>query len=330
MQPSQGIASREDLVAALVDFQVQAAASAGSTVAVKPSHRVPFHWPPHPISSDYHILASDWTGESTLSTDGETFAVKVARTPHGIFGKVDQLWVDARGDSEQEMLRALELASKPLFERQWAISKTLGLARRFDGHVRELAPLELLKLLYCVDRDVAHDAQVEIESHASTKIFGPALIAILLDACHPQRRSAQWCVLDMFEDLPSFFDGNDDELRAIEAIRGLIWRADDDYARTIYKAGVVLGGHVCTEASAAALISCIEAPSKIGRRSAIHAVFHLAEWMPSKREAILAALNKAGESDPEPSLQTFARSIARDIEANETEHMMEPLFPDEP
>lgn len=330
MKQSSATIDREALAGVLVDFQKKSIEGAGSNLALKPAHRVPFHWPPHAVSADYHILASDWTGRTTLEMCGETFAVVIARTPQGIFGKIEKLWVDARGESEPQMLEALRKACQPLFDRQFAISKTLGLDRRFEGHTKDLEPIDLLKLLYCPNRDVAHDAQVEIESNASSMLFGPALVSVLRDNVHPQRRSAQWCVLDMFEDLPSFFDSEAGTLSAIEAIKDLVWNAEDDFARTIYKAGVVLGGHVCTDSSAEALIACIDAPSKIGRRSAIHAVFHLAEWMPAKRGAILAALARASETDSELSLREFAQSISRDIAANETEHMMEPLFPDEP
>ena len=44
------------------------------------------------------------------------------------------------------------------------------------------------------------------------------------DDRHPHRRSAQWCVLDMFEDLPSFCPTGEDQQAAIHAIQGLMWR----------------------------------------------------------------------------------------------------------
>ena len=134
----------------------------------------------------------------------------------------------------------------------------------------------------------------------------------------------------MLEDLQSFFSDSAGGLDAVDAIKERIWSAEEDYARTVYKAGVVLGGHICNDPAANALIQCIRAPSKIGRRSAIHAVFHLAEWMPACREQILGALQQASNEDPEPLLRAFAAGIAQDIEAKETEHVMEPLFPDEP
>src|SRR5207244_1266378 len=111
-------------------------------------------------------------------------------------------------------------------------------------HLRELTPLDLLKLLYCEDRDVANEAKTEIELNASNHAFFPSLVHVLRDRLHPNRRSAQWCVLDLFEDLPSYCDSSQDEVAAVDAMKTLIWDAEDDFARTIYKAGVVLGGHL--------------------------------------------------------------------------------------
>ena len=154
-------------------------------------------------------------------------------------------------------------------------------------------------------------------------MFTDALIHILDDRTHPLRRIAQWCVLDMFEDLPAFCRSPEDEVKAVAGIRDLVWSANDDYARTIYKAGVVLGGHVCSEQSAEALLACMFAPSRVGRRSAMHAVFHLAEWMPEKRDEIVGKLKMASKNDSEPLLRTFAACMARDIESKAPEHVTE-------
>ncbi|MBX7134110.1 MAG: hypothetical protein K1X67_15665 [Fimbriimonadaceae bacterium] len=301
-------------------------AAGGDTTAIKPNHRVPFHWPPHPVAPSYHIIESDWTGEAFVEVDGVQHPIKVARTPYGVFGRCDRYWVDARGESLHEMLRELENRCAPLLARQKIIAETLGQPGRFGGSFSDLGPADWVRLLYCVDRDVANEARSRIETYASSKIFGPALIRILQDDRHPHRRIAQWCVLDLFEDLSSFCPDPESQHQAILAIRNLIWNAPDDYARTIYKAGVVLGGHVSNEPAADALIECFRAPSRIGRRSAVHASFHLAEWLPARREQIIESLNWVAANDPEPAMREFAASIARDILAGEVDHMMEPVF----
>jgi hypothetical protein len=315
----------------LAKFQDQALAEAGGDpTPVKPSHRTPFHWPPHPVSADYHVLSSDWTGRARIEAYGESFEVQTARTPAGVFARLVGVWNEARGTDEPEALRLLREGAEPYFKRQLEIGRTLGLGGRYRDSVRTLDALGLLKLLYCADRDVAHEASVEIEKQASTGLFGPALIAILRDESHPNRRSAQWCVLDLFEDLPSLVPNEQGQVEAVAAVRDLMARATDDYARTVYKAGVVLGGHVCTPAAAEALIGCVFAPSRYGRRSAIHAVFHLVEWMPETRGRVLSALARAEAEDPEPLLRAFAASQKADIASGAHDHMTEPLFPDEP
>lgn len=301
----------------------------GDTSPVAPSHRVPFHWPPHPVSADYHVLASDWTGRERVEVDGESYDVLTARTPHGVFGRLERVWNEAMGDSVEAMLAALVAGAEPFFRRQRMIAETLGRASRFEGTIRDLNEIDVVKLLYCQDRDVANDARIEIEKHASTGLFTDALILILRDTRHPHRRIAQWCVLDMFEDLPTFCRSKAQETDAIQAIRQLIWSSEDDYARTIYKAGVVLGGHICTHEAADALIACLQAPSRVGRRSAIHSLFHLAEWLPSRRGEIVTKLRNRAMQEPEPLLKVFAESMVRDIESGATEHMTEPVFPGE-
>ncbi|HRI43645.1 MAG TPA: hypothetical protein PLL78_01405 [Fimbriimonadaceae bacterium] len=305
------------------------AANGGRTEAERPAHRIPFHWPPHPVAPAYHVLESDWTGQAEVVIDDTRYSVRTARTPYGVFGRCESLWVDARADSQHEMLRELTRRAEPLIARQRIIGSTLGINGRYERSIGDLEPIGVMKLLYCPDRDVANEARLEIETRASSGLFGPALVAILQDRRHPHRRIAQWCVLDLLEDIGSFFPDAKSQTEAIAAIRDLIWSAEDDYARTVYKAGVVLGGHVSTEPAAEALIECFEAPSRIGRRSAIHASFHLAEWLPERRSQILTALSKRAESDPEPLLKDFAAGIARDIEGGEVDHVMEPVFENE-
>ncbi len=305
-------------------------AKSGSTKAVKPGHRVKFSWPPHPISYSYHVLASDWTGHASFTSHGEEFAVDVARTPHGVFGRCEPLWLEARGESLEGMLAQMARECEPLLTRQKVIAEALGRDGRFKGTIRELGALDLLKLLYCKDRDVANDSQREIETHARSGLFTPSLIAVLNDRKHPYRRSAQWCVLDMFEDLPSFCRGSEDEKAAINAMKGLIWDAEDDFARTAFKAGVVLGGHIPSSFGGPVLIECLSAPSKIGRRSAIHGLYHVVEWMPDMRDQVVKALRSHAEKDSEPMLRAYAAAMADDIESDNTEHFQEPMFPDEP
>lgn len=301
----------------------------GSTDLIKPNHRVAFHWPPPSVSGAFHVLASDWTEAAEFTTHGETFEVKVARNAFGVFGRCEKFWNEARGASLEEMLRALKKSTEPLLERQRIIAETLGVEGRWEMPIKTLAPTDLIKLLYCPDRDVAKEAQTCIETHASSGLFTAALIEILLDDQHPHRRSAQWCVCDMFEDLPAFARTDECQKRAINAIKMLIWNASDDYARTIYKAGVVLGGHICTNDAADALIACIFAPHPVARRSAQHAVFHLAEWLPERKGDIVEALIKASKEETNPLLKLFSASMAQDIEAGCTDHVTEPVFPEE-
>lgn len=316
-----------EIVKALDEFIAHSVISnGGDTTPMRPLHRVHFHWPPHPVSYDYHILPSDWTSRTVIEMYGESFDVHVAKTSVGVFGRCEILWNEARGESIEEMLVNLGAGCEPYFRRQFVIGSTLGLAGRFKGQVQELSAIDLVKLLFCLDRDVAHEAHTVIETRASTGLFSLALVEVIKDDSHPARRIAQWCALDMFEDLPAFFPDLAEQQIAVDAIQGLIWNATDDFARTIYKAGVVLGGHICTDAAADALLTCILAPSKFGRRSAIHAAFHLAEWMPLKRIEILVALKNSAETDREPLLREFAWCMARDVEAGAIEHVTEPAF----
>lgn len=320
----------EGIVRQLREYVERRVEAYGSSVAIKPAHRVKFLWPPHPISYSFHVLASDWTGHATFKAHGETFSVEVAKTPYGVFGRCEEIWHEERGETLEEMLTTLRETSEPLFQRQLAINRCLERPGRFLGHIRDLAPIDLLKLLYCEDRDVANEARSEIETHASNPIFFLGLLAVLNDRLHPHRRSAQWCVLDLFEDLPSYCHSTEDEEAAVKAMKGLIWDAEDDYARTVYKAGVVLGGHIPDLQGGPTLIECLRAPSRIGRRSAIHGLYHVVEWMPDMRKRVVSALVDVGLHDSDPVLRTYAAAMADDIERSSGDHTTDPFFPDEP
>ena len=315
-------------IRAMVDRVVEA--NGGSTVARKPAHRVKFHWPPHPISYSYHVLASDWKGKATFEAYGETFHVDVARTPHGVFGRCQELWNEDRGATEENMLAKLRESSEPLLARQIEINRVIERQGRFKGHLKDLEPVNLVKLLYSENRDIANEAKTEIEKHASSRVFFPGLIEVLNDRRHPNRRSAQWCVLDLFEDLVSFTSSAPDEEIAVRAMRDLIWDAEDDYARTIYKAGVVLGGHIPHVYGGPTLLECLHAPSKIGRRSAIHGLFHVVEWIPEMRDQVVLALHEAAKRDENEQLREFAELMGNDIANGTFDHIQEPVFPDEP
>lgn len=301
----------------------------GTTEASKPGHRVPFHWPPHPISYNYHVLASDWRGSINVEIEEESFQVLLAKTPYGVFGRCDALWIESRGRTQSEMVQNMREAVKPLFDRQREIAGRLGLKGRFQGSIGELDSLGLLKLLLSKDRDVASQAQTTIESRPGKPTMLPALLAILRDERHPNRRSAQWCVLDLFEDLPSYCIDEADEIEAIGAMKELIRNATDDYARTIYKAGVVLGGHIPDLHGGPALVECLDSPSRIARRSAIHGLFHVAEWHPELKEEVVRALQRSARLDPDPQLRSYADHMAQDVASGQIEHVEDPVFDDE-
>ena len=297
----------------------------GTTAVCASKDRERLQWPPHAVSRDYHVLASDWTERTSFEAYGETFDVEVARTAHGVFGRCEALWQEARGTTQPEMMEALRRQAEPLFERQFAISRALGEEGRFKRRIHDLAPLELLRLFYCEIRDVAAAAQTEVETHASSGLFLPALLEILRDRRHPQRRSAQWCVLDLFEDLPSFAHTEEEQGSAVEAMRGLLLDAEDDHCRSVYKAGVVLGGHVAGGLGGPALLSALRSPSRIGRRAAIHGLYHAVEWNPDMRDLVVWALSGAANDDPEPVLRRYAADMARDIAAGR-DHVPDPVF----
>ncbi len=296
---------------------------------VKPDHRKKLRWPPPSTSHQYHVLASDWRGSAILEVHGERLSVQVASGPYGVFGRCEQIWLEARGETEAEMLNNMRSAAEPYFRKALGIHEVLGLPGRFRGHIEELEPLALVKLLFAENRDIADDAQIEIEKHAGTKLFGPALIEVLRNTTHRNRRIAQWCVLDLFEELPAYCRDATEERLAVDAMRALIWDATDDYARAVFKAGVVIGGHLSETYGGPVLIECLAAPSRIGRRSAIHGLFHVVEWVPDLRESVVAKLRTHAESEPEELLAEFARRIAADIEAEIVEHYPEPFFPGE-
>ena len=62
---------------------------------------------------------------------------------------------------------------------------------------------------------------------------------------------------------------------------------------------------------------------------AIHGLFHVVEWLPELKEAVLLALKEVAAEDPEPILRDFAGSMANDIEAGGIDHHPEPVFPEE-
>ncbi len=322
--------SPDGLVNSLTEFIQKAVdANRGSTQANKPGHRIKFHWPPHPVSYDYHVTPGEWKDKGTFQAYAETFDVEIATTKHGVFGRCQALWIEARGEDRPEMLTAIAKACEPLFDRQFAISKTLSQSGRFKRHIRDLPPEDVLKLLYCSDRDVAHQASVEIETHVSLKIFTPALIEILKDRKHPNRRVAQWCVLDLFEDLPGFCADEKQENEAVEAMAGILWDAEDDFARTTFKAGVVLGGHLPHKSGGPVLLRSLKAPSPFGRRSAIHGLFHVVEWQQEMRDEVVAALRAHSKIEDNDQLKEFAVLLASDIELAEYDHIPEPVFPGE-
>lgn len=321
-QPFDGI----EVLKGLREFITLAAQSYGTTEAVCPPHRSKFHWPPHPVSYEYHVLGSDWSGEATFVAHDEEFQVRVAKTHFGVFGRCDDLWNEARGESEDEMLQELAKASEPLFKRQFAISKCIGQSTRYKGDIRDLSPLNLLKLFYCEDRDVANSAHLLVEVSKNRRSYFPSLCHILKDRTHPWRRSAQWCVLDLFEDLPSFTKSEQDEVDAVDAMKSLLMDAKDDFARTVYKAGVVMGGHLPHRRGNTALLECLESSSIIGRRSAIHGLFHVCEWVPELANDVVHKLRDHGKSEPDPQLAIFSFAIAEDILRKTIDHTPEPVF----
>jgi hypothetical protein len=325
-EPFDGVRAEKEITA----YAERRSSELGSTLAIKPPNRVKFSWPPHPVSYEFHVLSTEWTGRTTFERYGETFEVEVAETPFGVFGRCESLWIEAKGDSISSMVENLSEVTEPLFARQFAISRALELQNRFVGSISRLFAVDLLKLLYCEDRDVAHEAHEYIEQSHFRNSYFPSLCAILQDRTHPWRRSAQWCVLDLFEDLPTYTSSVEDERRAVEVMKGLLWDAADDFARAIYKAGVVLGGHLPHRFGGEALLECLNSPSKIGRRSAIHGLFHVVEWVPEMQDRVVRALRDHAKLESDAQLSVYSFAMADDILAGGPDHTLEPIFADEP
>jgi hypothetical protein len=291
--------------------------------------RTPFHWPPVRPAPCARVRADAWTGLSRISAYGELFPVETAQADGQWMGRVPGIWNEAAADTEAEMLDQLREGMEPLLRRQITIAEGLGLPGRWTRPLEAADAFGLLRLLFSPDRDVSICAGLEIEKRASSRQFGEALLVVLRSERHPWRRSAQWAALDMMEDPGAFFPSPEAMNRAVEATKKMMWDASDDYARAVYKAGVVLGGHFSTPEAGRALIECISAPSRIARRSAMHAVFHLNEWLPEMKEPILSALRSQAEIEPEPELADFALAMAHDIERESHDHVTEPLFAEE-
>ena len=132
-----------DPIIADLDKAVAAAVktASGRTVPVRPSHRIPFHWPPHAVSMDFHVLASDWSGSDEFELDGEIFEVSIAKTPFGIFGRCVKYWNEAKANSLEEVIEGLKKGLKPLLDRQRAIGHALGMPGRCTDEVRKSLPV---------------------------------------------------------------------------------------------------------------------------------------------------------------------------------------------
>lgn len=291
--------------------------------------RVTFHWPPERPAPCARVRPDAWTGLSKISAYGEVFPVETAQANGLWMGRVPGIWNEAAAETEREMLEQLREGMEPLLRRQITIAEGLGLPGRWARPLEEADSFGLLRLLFSPDRDVSICAGLEIEKRASSRLFGESLLVVLQSERHPWRRSAQWAALDMMEDPGAFFHGPDEMRAAVAATKKMMWDAPDDYARAVYKAGVVLGGHFSTAEAGQALIECISAPSRIARRSAMHAVFHLNEWLPEMKEPILAALREQAKTEPEPTLAEFAQAMAHDIERDSHDHVTEPVFAEE-
>ncbi|MCH8275744.1 MAG: hypothetical protein IH851_13255 [Armatimonadetes bacterium] len=320
----------QDVLHSLDEFlKAEQDRNGGPAPAERPGHRRQFLWPRPSVSAQYNVKPRDFKRTVRFEIHGEAFTVHVAETPFGVFGKCEDLWAEAKAPNENQMLVNLRRELEPLFNRQFAISRTLGMTRRYDGAISDLPPTQLVRLLYCPDRDVAHTAMSSVEAHAGDGLYTPALIRVLQDRSHPLRRIAQWCTLDIFEDLPNVCATAEQAKEAVAAVQGLMTRAADDYARAIYKAGDVLGDHVANEDAAEALLKVlVDGPEPYGRRSAIHGLFHLCEWMPEKKEEAVAALKRASRTDPEPVLRQYAKVMIQDI-VQAGPHGPEPVLPDE-
>lgn len=305
------------------------AAQGGPLPAMKPGHRMQFHWPRHSVSAQYNVKPQEFVKSSQWEQSGELFQVLIAETGFGIFGKCEALWAEAKGSTVEQMLVNLAREVEPLFSRQLAISRTLRMSRRYEGKIGDLSPEQLVCLLFCNDRDVAHTAMSEIDSHAVSGPYLPSLVRILRDESHQNRRVAQWCVLDIFEDLPNLCHTKEDRIDALSAVKELMMKATDDYSRTVYKAGDVLGDHIADDDAADILIDVLlNAKSAYGRRSAIHGFIHLCEWLPEQKERVLDTLREAAERDTNSLLREYAAATIDDIQKGGP-HGPEPVLPEE-
>lgn len=304
--------------------------SGGPCPAVRPPHRVPFEWPKHSIAAKYHIPQSAWTGRATLYVDGEGCLVECATTEYGVFGRCERYWVEGRGATVEALLANLKEECAPLWARQRAVGAALGREGRVEQPVANMSSLDLLRLLYCEDRDVANEAAIAMEESVSSGRWGPSLLAVMRDQAHPLRRQAQWCVLDLMEDLIGIFRTSKAQSDALEVLRGFLWTCEDDYARTCYKCGDVLGDHVADDRAADLLLDVLaNAPSRFGRRSAIHGLIHVTEWLPERKGEVLKRLLEAGAQDPDALLRDYCRVAIEDIESGAPSlhpHGPEPVF----
>lgn len=299
----------------------------GKRPAINPGPRKHFIWPHRPLSAQYNVKPKDFKRTVRFEIYGEAFAVEVADTPFGVFGNCKALKAEAKGNNEEQMLINLERELEPLFNRQFAMSRVLGLSRRYEGSISELHPTQIIRLLYCPDRDVAHSAMTEIETHARNGLYTAALTRILKDESHPYRRIAQWCALDIFEDLQNICHSKEEVKEALNAVRSLMMNAEDDYARTVFKAGDVLGDHIANEDAGKILKEVAsEGPKPFGRRSAIHGMIHLCEWIPEEKESVIALLERVARTDPIPILRQYAKATIQDILSGEP-HGPEPRLP---
>ena len=76
-------------------------------------------------------------------------------------------------------------------------------------------------------------------------------------------------------------------------------------------------------------MECLHAPSRIGRRAAMHGLFHVVEWVPEMKDRVVAALRASAREDDEPLLRAYAADMAEDIETDELDHAADPVFPEE-
>lgn len=320
--------SQKSVLDALEDFlKKEEAKNGGPMPAVNPGHRKHFIWPHHSLSAQYNVKPQDFTKEERFEYQGEAFQVAIAEPPFGVFGKCEALQAEAKGSDIQQMFINLEREIAPLFERQFAISRILGFSRRYEGSIHDLTPAQLILLLYCPDRDVAHAAMMQIETQTSSGIYTEAFIRIIRDNSHPYRRVAQWCVLDLMEDLPNLCKTEFQMKEALSALEFLMSSAEDDYARAIFKAGDVLGDHVATpEAGKVLLNVALNGEHPYGRRSAIHGLIHLCEWIPEMKQEVINILEKVARTDPLPVLRQYAKSTIQDILSGEP-HGPEPILP---